>query len=282
MESCSFGFDLANLRVAIIHHWFIQRRGAERVVEALAEMLPQADIYTLVFNPEALGRALQGHRLYSSVLQKFPGSRHWHRHLLPLYPFVLEQFDLSEYDLVISSESGPAKGVITSSHTCHICYCETPMRYVWDMYHSYRRGMGFPARIFFPIVAHYVRMWDVACASRVDYFVANSENVAARIRKHYRRDATVIHCPVDTKVGYISSTTGDYYLMVGALVNYKRIELAIEACNRLQRPLRIIGTGENYKKLRRLAGSTVKFLGYAPDEVVRENYAHCRAVLFPG
>ncbi len=275
---------LPNLRVAIVHYWFVCRRGGERVVEALAEMFPQADLYSLVADRTVLGPTLQAHSLFTSFLQRIPGSRRRHRYLLPLYPLALEQFDLSDYDLVISSESGPAKGVITSTRACHICYCHSPMRYLWDMYHSYRSGKGMNPvlRAVFSLSAHYVRMWDLATASRVDHFVANSENVASRIRKHYRREAKVIHPPVTVSAGYISQRIEDYYLVVGQMVDYKRLDLAIEACNRLKRPLRIIGDGEQYKALRRLAGPTVSFLGSLPDDAVRENYAHCRAVLFPG
>jgi glycosyltransferase involved in cell wall biosynthesis len=275
---------LKDLRVAIVHYWFMSRRGGERTVEALAEIFPQADIYTLVANPDVLGPELRKHRLFTSFLQRLPGVRHYHRHLLPLYPLALEQFDLTNYDLVISSESGPAKGVITSTATCHICYCHSPMRYLWDMYHSYRngKGVGTITRILFSLITHYVRMWDLATASRVDYFATNCHNVAERIRKHYRREATVVYAPAWMGAGRISETTDDYYLVIGQMVDYKRIDLAIEACNRLGRPLRIIGDGEQYKRLRSLAGPTVQFLGSVGDEAVRENYARCRALLFPG
>jgi glycosyltransferase involved in cell wall biosynthesis len=270
------------LRIAIVHYWFVARRGGERVVEALAEMFPQADFYTLVLDRKALAPALQTRTFTTSFLQALPGSKHYYRKLLPLFPLALEQFRLDDYDLVISSESGPAKGVLTRGDTCHICYCHTPMRYIWDAYHRYRQASGLIARTAFSLVAHYMRNWDFATASRVDHFIANSENVASRIRKHYRREARVINPPVNISSGYISDAVEDYYLVVGQLVDYKRIDLAIEACNRLARPLRIIGHGEQYKRLRRLAGPTVQFLGSQPDEDVHKNYSRCRALLFPG
>ena len=213
-----------------------------------------------------------------------PGIKHHYKKLLPLFPLALEQFNLDDYDLVISSESGAAKGVLTRPRACHICYCHTPMRYIWDMYHQYRAkpGMGGVARLVFSLSAHYMRLWDYAAAARVDYFVANSQNVARRIGKHYRRKATVINPPVDVCAGYISPEVDDYYLTVGQLVNYKRVDLAIEACNRLRRPLRIVGEGEEFERLRTLAGPTVKFMGHLPDQELRENYARCRALLFPG
>jgi glycosyltransferase involved in cell wall biosynthesis len=275
---------LSRLRVAIVHYWFVTFRGGERVLEVLADMFPQADIFTLVLDPKALPPSLRSRKFTTSFLQKVPGIRRHYKKLLPLFPLALEQLKLDDYDLVISSESGAAKGVLTRPHTCHICYCHTPMRYVWDMYHQYRaeKGMGIISRCVFSLAAHYMRIWDFAAAARVDYFVANSQNVATRIFKHYRRRATIINPPVMVSAAHISSQVEDYYLVVGQLVDYKRVDLAIEACNRLRRPLRIIGEGEEYARLRNLAGPTVKFLGHLPDQEVRENYARCRALLFPG
>ncbi len=272
------------MRVAIVHYWFVKVRGGERVVEALADMFPEADLFTLVLDPEALPQSLQSRHFTTSFLQNTPGIKQHYKKLLPLFPLALEQFNLDDYDLVISSESGAAKGVLTRPRACHICYCHTPMRYIWDMYHQYRAkpGMGGLARLVFSLSAHYVRLWDYAAAARVDYFVANSQNVAHRIGKHYRRKATVINPPVDVCAGYISPEVDDYYLTVGQLVNYKRVDLAIEACNRLRRPLRIVGEGEEFERLRTLAGPTVKFMGHLPSQELRENYARCRALLFPG
>jgi glycosyltransferase involved in cell wall biosynthesis len=174
--------------------------------------------------------------------------------------------------------------VITSPQTLHINYCHSPMRYIWDMYHEYTNGkdMAGLTRLIFMAVAHYMRMWDLASASRVDSFVANSNNIAARIRKHYRRESVVIHPPVDVTGGYLADTIGDYYLTVGRLVDYKRIDLAVDACTQLQRPLRVVGVGPRYKNLKERAGPTVKFLGELSDAQLHEQYAGCRALLFPG
>jgi glycosyltransferase involved in cell wall biosynthesis len=275
---------LEEARVAIVHYWFVSRRGGEKVAEAMAQMFPQADLFSLVVDPETLPDSLRGRSITSSFLQKLPGSRCYHRRLLPLYPLALEQFDLSGYDLVLSSESGPAKGVLTSSGTCHVCYCHSPMRYLWDFYHRYKKGdgMGFLSRPFFTLASHYLRMWDAASANRVDYFAANSRNVAGRIRKHYRRDAAVIYPPVNTHAGYLAEKIEDYYLVVGQLVDYKRIDLAISACNHLGRLLHVVGDGELYSLLRRIAGPSIHFCGPLSDEELREQYAHCRALLFPG
>jgi len=274
--------DRSGLKVAIVHYWFVGLGGGERVVEALAEMFPQAHLFCLVADPATMTPRLRAHRLTTSFLQRIPGSRRWYRHFLPLQPFALEQLDLSGYDLVISLESGPAKGVITHTQTCHICYCLSPMRYLWDMYPEYRRGLGRLVRAVFSLTSHYLRIWDLASASRVDYFGAISQTVASRVRKHYRRDARVIYPPVNVSNGYLAEKTGDYYLVVGRLVDYKRVDLAINACNRLNRRLRIIGKGDQWARLHGLAGPSVEFLGPADDRTVRENFAHCRALLFPG
>jgi glycosyltransferase involved in cell wall biosynthesis len=274
----------AKLRVAIVHYWFVSRRGGERVIDALCELFPNADLFALVADPGGLSPTMRKHKLTTSFLQKFPGSRRFHRHMLPLYPLAVEQFDLRGYDLVISQESGPAKGVLTDPETCHICYCHTPMRYIWDFYHEYKNGsgLGFTKKAIFGLTAHYARIWDQLSASRVDRFVAGSQNAKRRISKTYRRDSEVIYPPVDVGDAYIAESTEDYYLVVGQLAAYKRVDLAIEACNSLGRELRIVGVGEEYKRLKRLAGPNVSFLGGLSDVELRAQYAHCRALLFPG
>jgi len=275
---------LQKLRVAIVHYWLINRRGGERVVEALARMFPNADLFSLVVDRKKLSPDLSIRSIRTSFVQKLPASRRWYRHCLPVYPLLLEQFNLGDYDLVLSSESGPAKGVLTGSRTCHVCYCHSPMRYLWDFYHGYKDGrtMGTFSGAVFRLASHYLRLWDAVSANRVDHFIANSRTVAARIRKHYRREATVIHPPVDVDSSYLSSRIDDYYLFVGQLVDYKRADIAVTACNRLGRRLRIVGEGDQYSRLRQMAGPTITFCGSLSDDAVREQYAHCRALLFPG
>lgn len=269
------------LRVAIVHYWLNGYGGGERVLEALADIFPNADLYSPLASEERVPHKLRHMPLRTSFLSRIPGAKRWHRHFLPLYPYALEQFDLGGYDLVISSESGPAKGVITGPRTCHVCYCHTPMRYIWDMYHDYRKTMNPVSRAAFSLTAHYARIWDVSTAARVDYFVANSRYIASRIRKYYRRQSTVIHPPVDVSRGFISSSIEDYYLVVSRLVPYKRVDLAIEACNRLGRRLRIVGTGPEYKRLKKIAGRTVEFVDRLDADSLRNAYARCRALLFP-
>lgn len=273
--------SLHGLRVAVVHYWLTGYGGGEKALEQIAEIFPQADFYALVATPRGIPPWLRGRSLTSSFVGRIPGAKRWHRHFLPLYPFAIEQFDLSDYDLVISSESGPAKGVITAPRTCHVCYCLSPMRYLWDMYHAYRRTMNPLTRAIFSLTAHYARQWDLNTAARVDYFAVISRYVAARVRKYYRRESTVIYPPVDVSAGYVSPTTETYYLAVSRLVPYKRLDLAIHACNRLQRRLRIVGKGPEYKRLRKMAGPSVEFLDQLNDRELRECYARCRALIFP-
>ena len=270
------------MKIAIIHYWFIAQRGGEKVVEELCDLYPDADIFSLVVDREALHPRLATRKIFSSFIDKLPFSKRWYKHYLPLMPLALEQFDLRGYDLVISSESGPAKGVLTSPGTLHICYCHTPMRYVWDMYHDYMSSSGRIKRFFMAPLLHYLRIWDRLSADRVDHFVANSANVARRIAKHYRREADVVYPPVAVDVFFISEQHDDFYLMVGQLVSYKRADLAVKAFTRSGKRLVIIGEGEEMSGLRELAGKNVEFLGRQPFEVLRDHYSRCQALVFPG
>lgn len=273
---------LSRLRVAIVHYWLVNQGGGEKVLDELCELFPQADLYAPVADPSRLSLAQQQHKITTSFLQHVPGAIRWYRHYIPLYPMALENFDLGDYDVVISSESGPAKGVITRPGTCHICYCHSPMRYIWDMYPEYIRSMGAATRFLFSATAHYLRMWDVDSAKRVDHFVANSSFVQERIRKYYRRTSKIIFPPVDVSLGYISDDIQDYYLVVGRLTDYKRVDLAIEVFNRNRKPLHVVGDGPEYKRLQRMARSNVKFFGKLSHNALRDQYAHCRALIFPG
>lgn len=272
------------MKVAIIHYWLVGMRGGEKVVEALCEMYPQADIYTHVYVPEMVSARIRQHRIIPSFINSLPRAAKMYKTYLPLMPLALEQLDLRGYDLVISSESGPAKGIIPRSDALHVCYCHTPMRYIWNMYHDYRDGAGRLTRLLIPPLAHYLRMWDVSSANRVDSFVANSETVARRIRRYYGADSVVIHPPVDTDAFSPASPSelGDYYLMAGELVSYKRPDLAVRAFNDMKLKLVVIGGGEMLDEVRRLAGPTVTVLGSQPFDVLKQHYAQCHALIFPG
>jgi glycosyltransferase involved in cell wall biosynthesis len=273
---------LKRLRVAIIHYWFVSEGGGEKVVEALAEIFPQADLFALVTAPNHIPESLRNRKLQTSFLQRVPGAKKFHRHFLLLYPLALEQFDFSGYDLVISSESGPAKGILTSSRTCHVCYCHSPMRYLWDMHATYKAAMNPAVRAIYTLASSWLRIWDLATASRVDFFVANSHFVASRIEKFYRRTSKVICPPVNVAAGRVQHGPGEYYLCVGRLVDYKQVRLAVKVCTRLGRRLKIVGGGPQLKELRSIAGNTIEFTGIQSARDLEESFAHCRALLFPG
>ncbi|HJT87729.1 MAG TPA: glycosyltransferase [Bryobacteraceae bacterium] len=267
------------MRVALVHYWLLNRRGGEKVLEALCRLLPGADIFTLFCDPQILSPELRSHRITTSFLNPL---RRFHRSLLPLMPMALESLDLRGYDLVISSESGPAKGVILSSTTRHVCYCHTPMRYLWDLYPAYRNDYvsGLRRALLTPL-SNYLRLWDFASAARVDRFLANSENVRNRIWKTYRREAEVIHPPVDVQSFY-SKPARDYFLVVSELVAYKRIDLAIRSFARSGRRLIVAGGGPEYRALKAAAASHIEFAGRVSDADLRELYAQCRALVMPG
>ncbi|WP_159586725.1 glycosyltransferase [Chelativorans xinjiangense] len=270
------------MRVAIVHYWLVSMRGGEKVVEALCDMYPGADIFTLVYDEERVSAKIRRHKVTPSFLQKIPGARRHYQSLLPLMPFALESLDLSGYDLILSSESGPAKGIVPGPQATHICYCHSPMRYLWDHYHFYRAGSGLLTRALLPVLAPALRAWDVSTSARVDKFVANSHHVAARIEKYYRRDAAVLNPPVTVQDFSPVAEIGDFYLCAGQLVGYKRLDLAVEAFTRMAENLVVIGEGKEMTRLKRMAGPTVTFLGRAPFPVLRDMLARCRALVFPG
>ena len=271
------------MKVAIIHYWLVNLRGGEKVVAELCRMFPGADVYTNVWDPKTTREVVEGHRVYTTFINGLPRARKWYRYYLPLMPMALESLDLRGYDLVISSESGPAKGVIVGPGVPHICYCHTPMRYIWDLKDEYLDTVRFGARTLTSIASHYLRMWDYNTATRVDEFIANSAFVAARIKSYYGREATVIHPPVDTGgFGKSGGADGGYYLLVGQLVPYKRPDLAVEAFSRSGKRLVVVGEGELAPRLKKSAGDNVKFLGWQPDRVLKQYYRECRALVFPG
>ena len=270
------------MKVAIVHYWLVSMRGGEKVVEALCELFPDADVFTHVYKPTAISATIKKHRIRTTFIQKLPGAIRCYRSYLPLMPIALEQLNLENYDLVISSESGPAKGIVIPPETLHVCYCHTPMRYVWPMYHDYQESAGWLTRIFMTLVVHYLRMWDLTSASRVDQFITNSVCVASRVMRYYRRKSEVVPPPVDTDAFAPSNLLGDFYLVVGQLVPYKRVDLAVEGFNRLGKRLIVIGRGEQLKRLRKAAAPNITFLGRQPFSVLREHYALCRALIFPG
>ncbi|HET7274377.1 MAG TPA: glycosyltransferase [Longimicrobiaceae bacterium] len=269
------------MKVAITADWMSNVGGGGRVLTHLHSMFPDAPVYTTIHDPATLSPEMNGWDIRPSFLQRIPFARKRYQAFLPLMPLAFEQFDLREYDLVLTTNSACAKGVITSPGTLNICYCHTPCRYIWDLYHDYVRDLRFKA-LAAP-VAHWLRVWDRQAADRVDHFVANSHEVSSRIRRHYRRDSEIIYPPVDVdRITPNDREPEDFFLVVSRLVNYKRIDLAIEAANRLKKRLIVIGDGPARRHLRKLAGPTVEFLGNLTDDEVADHYARCRALLFPG
>jgi glycosyltransferase involved in cell wall biosynthesis len=267
-------------RCAIVHYWLLGMRGGEKVVEALCRLFPDADLFTLFYDPESVSRVIRSHRVKTSFLNPL---KRYHRSLLPVMPVALESFDLREYDVIISSESGPAKGVITPANALHICYCHSPMRYLWDLYPAYlHEWTRSPLkRETFRILATPLRLWDYSSAARVDHFVANSRNVQRRIWRTYRRESQVIYPPVPVETFYNRAPEG-FYLAVSELVSYKRIEDAVRCFSHSGRQIKIVGDGPEYRLLKRLAGKNIEFCGRVSDEQLRGLYARCRALVMPG
>ena len=283
--------NLSQLRVAIVHYWLTGMRGGEKVIEALCEMFPQADIYTHVVRPEALSEEIRRHAIHTTFIQNLPGSVRHYQHYLPLMPLALEQLDLRGYDLIVSSESGPAKGGITRTDALHICYCHSPMRYLWDYYQDYLDSAGFVTRLFMRPFFYSLRQWDFASAQRVDHVVANSRAVQQRVRRWWGRESVVIHPPVDVERFFSPDMkrtipsppeAGTYYLCLGELVGYKRVDLAVVACTRSGRQLIVAGDGAERKRLEAVAGPTVRFVGRVDNGALPDLYAGCKAFLLPG
>jgi glycosyltransferase involved in cell wall biosynthesis len=268
------------MRVALVHYWLLRNRGGEKVLEAICRLLPQADIFTLFYDPEHVSPFLRSRNVNASFLNPL---KRFHRGILPLMPMALEAFDLRSYDLVISSESGPAKGVLTSSTSRHLCYCHTPMRYLWELYPAYRNDFhtGAITRALMAPVSNYLRTWDFATAARVDHFVANSWNVRRRIWKTYRRKSKVVHPPVAVDSFY-HKPSEDYFLMVAEMVAYKRLDYAIRTFARNGRKLKIVGEGPEYAALKKLAAPNIEFCGHVCDEELLELYARSAALVVPG
>ena len=272
------------MKVALTHDWLVSMGGGENVIINFKEIFPDAPIYTSVYSPEKLGQALRDIDVRTSFLQKFKIARKKHRGFLPLMPMAWEQFDFKGYDIVLSSSHCCAKGIITSPDTMHVCYCHTPMRYAWEFYSEYvnEDSVGRLKRLIIPVLMHRIRTWDAVSANRVDYYIANSHNVARRIWKHYRREAEVIYGPIKAHYFQLADQDDDFFLIVSRLVPYKRVDLAVQAFNELGLPLVVIGGGPQLEYLKSIAKSNVKIMGRQPNEVVRDHYARCRAFLFPG
>ncbi|MDP2708637.1 MAG: glycosyltransferase [bacterium] len=273
------------MKVALIHDHLAQDGGAERVLRALAEMFPEAPIYTLLCDEKNAVKYYPGRRIETSIIQKLPGGVSHYQWYMPFMPMAVEFFDLSPYDLIISDTSSFAKGVITSTHTLHLCYCHTPTRYLWSDTHQYINELHYNKyfKKIISLVLNYIRMWDRQAADRVDSFAANSRFVAGRIKKYYRRDSAVIYPPVETEKFKIAPDVGDYFLIGGRLAPYKRVDMVIAACKKTGKKLKIFGDGVDLERLKKIAKGYggVEFLGRVNDEAKADLYSRALAFINP-
>lgn len=269
------------MNIDLLHHWLVSMRGGEKVLEQFSKMFPSADIHTLVAAEEKLSKKLQQHLITTTNLGKLPGVEHYYKSLLPLYPMAIRNYRI-ESDFILSSDASLIKGIGQPDDAPHVCYCHSPPRYLWDMQEEYLQRMNpFSAQILKGLTP-YLRKFDLEGAEKVDRFLANSKFVQQRIKRIYNRESTVIHPPVDLSAFSHENSPEDYYLMVSALVPYKRVGLAVEAFNELKKPLVIIGAGSEKERLEQMARDNIRFLGNQPFEVLKEHYEHCRAFIFPG
>jgi glycosyltransferase involved in cell wall biosynthesis len=269
-------------KVALVHDWLTGMRGGEKCLEAFCELFPQADLYTLIYLPDRVSPTIRAMNVRPSWINRLPAVERYYRYYLPLFPRAIERFDLKDYDLVLSSSHCVAKGVLPK-RALHIAYIHSPMRYVWDQHDVYfGPETSWISRAGMALWRKYLQQWDLRSSERVNFFVANSNNVAAKIKRLYGREATVIHPPVDITRFNPDKRQGPYYLVVSALVPYKKIDIAIEAFNRLKLPLKIAGEGPLRRKLEKLAGPNIEFLGWVDDQALPDLYAGCRALIFPG
>ena len=275
---------VSDLKIALVHDWLTGMRGGEKVLEVLCELYPRAPLFTLLHNRGSVSPVIENREIRTSFIDRFPLKSRKYRNFLPLFPSAMESFDFSGFDLILSTSHAVAKGAHTAPGALHICYCHTPMRYVWELYDQYfgPGRAGLATRAAMTLVAPRLRRWDVSSSQRVTDFVANSRNVADRIQLYYKRTSTVIYPPVN--VGQFSISDGDdgYYLIVSALVPYKRVDLAVETFRKSGEKLLIVGTGPEMARLKSLATPNIEFLGWQSDAALTKLYGRCRALIFPG
>lgn len=273
------------MKVALIHDHLAQDGGAEKVLKVFADLYPDAPIYTLLYEKKNVLKNFHGRKIETSIIQKLPGGVKHYQWYMPFMPMAVEFFDLRQYDLVISDASAFAKGVITSPDTLHICYCHTPTRYLWDYTHQYINELKYNKYLkkIISLVLNYIRLWDRQAADRVDKFIANSKTVQQRIKKYYRRDSTIVYPPVELDKFFISDHLEGYFLIGGRLAPYKRVDLVIEACNKLNKRLKVFGDGVDLNRLKEIAGDNenIEFLGRVDDKIKAELYSKCQAFINP-
>ncbi|MEK9627488.1 MAG: glycosyltransferase [Nitrospinota bacterium] len=274
------------MKIAIIHDWLTGMRGGEKCLEVLCKLYPEADLFTLLHLPGKVSPVIESHRIHTSFIQNLPFAESKYRYYLPLMPFAIETFDLKDYDLILSSSHCVAKSVKPGPRSLHICYCHTPMRYIWDQFDQYF-GPGkssWIAATAMKFIRGWLQRWDAKTSRRVTHFIANSAHVLKRIKKYYGKEATVIHPPVDTELFTPdeADVKREYFLIVSAFAPYKRLDLAVEAFNQLGLPFYVVGQGQDEKRLKEMAKSNIKFEGWLNNDQIRNHFSKCRAFVFCG
>lgn len=270
------------MKTALLHYWMTNYRGGERVLAEFCGLFPDADIFTHTYNPDKLKEPFNSHTVRETFIGRLPFAKKHCQKYLPLMPSALKRMDLHDYDFILSSESGPVKGVKKPSGALHICYCHSPMRYIWDMYEEYYRSTGLAGKFAMSVFKNYMRNYDVKSADSVDHFIANSNFIKDRIKRIYNRDSTVIFPPVDTDFfDHPVPQKKEYYLFVSQLIPYKRPDLVLEACKKMDRELVIAGDGPMRKSLEKQATPKIKFVGRPSHEELRKLYAEAKAFIFP-
>ena len=274
--------QLKHLKIAIVCDWLTNQGGAEKVILGLHQLFPDAPIYTSLYNPDKL-KGFERAEIHTSFIQKIPGAVTHHQLFLYLMPRAFESFDLDKYDIIISSSHSCAKGIIVKPGTLHISYCHSPMRYAWENHQNYIKEYAISGLVkkIAPFLIHRIRLWDRLSSDRVDQFIANSNYIKSRIRKFYRRDSEVIYPFIETANYTSHKTQSNFYLAVGRLTSYKKFDLIVDTFNRLELPVKIVGTGNMLKKLKEKAKSNIEFLGYTSDSELRDLYGQAKALIFP-
>jgi len=274
------------MKIAIVHDWLTGMRGGEKCLEVICKLYPSADLYTLIHIPGKVSPEIESHPIHTSLIQNLPFAKSKYRYYLPLMPFAIEAFDLKGYDLILSSSHCVAKSVKPGPNSLHICYCHTPMRYVWDQFNQYfgKGKSSWLSTKVMKLIRPWLQRWDTKTSQRVNYFIANSRHVQKRIKKYYGKEAVIIHPPVDTELFTPEKTREkeDYFLIVSAFAPYKRLDLAVQAFNQLGLPFLVIGEGQDSKRLKKLAQSNIQFKGWLDNSQIRSHFAKCRGFVFCG
>ena len=270
------------MKVAIVHYWLIGMRGGEKVLEDICDIYPDADIFTHVYNKKNISNKINKHNIYTTFINHLPFSKTLYKYYLPLMPLSLKLISFKKYDIIISSESGPAKGVRKNINTFHVCYCHSPMRYIWDFYDDYYTSLSFFGKLGLRFFKNYLRKWDAKSSSNIDLIISNSTFVSKRINKYWNKDSTVIHPGIDLNCFSLSNQNKDYYLVLSELIEYKKIDLVVNAFNINKKKILIIGKGPLYNKLFNISNKNIKFLGWQTDEKKSFYLSNCKALIFPG